>query len=238
MVATCDWVDVGNGLKAYYGAPEGAGPHPCILVYIEAFGVNEHFKKLTKRLANEGFATITPDIYGGDTYSYDDMDGAIGKLKTMDDDTVISQTEACLKWLGGRAEADSNRVGVTGFCMGGRFTFLANAELANHFKGAAAFYGGGIGPIEDGLGRKTLLERVPEFVSPILLWYGSEDQSILPDELGRIAQTMAQEKKQYTLTCFPNVGHGFFCEDRGSYDRHAAESSFKATVDFFRSRLV
>ena len=46
MVATCDWVDVGNGLKAYYGAPEGAGPHPCILVYIEAFGVNEHFKKL------------------------------------------------------------------------------------------------------------------------------------------------------------------------------------------------
>ena len=92
MVATCDWVDVGNGLKAYYGAPEGAGPHPCILVYIEAFGVNEHFKKLTKRLADEGFATITPDIYGGDTYSYDDMDGAIGKLKTMDDDTVISQT--------------------------------------------------------------------------------------------------------------------------------------------------
>ena len=142
MVATCDWVDVGNGLKAYYGAPAGAGPHPGILVYIEAFGVNEHFKKLTKRLADEGFATITPDIYGGDTYSYDDMDGAIGKLKTMDDDTVISQTEACLKWLGGRAEADSNRAGVTGFCMGGRFTFLANAELANHFKGAAAFYGG------------------------------------------------------------------------------------------------
>ena len=50
MVASCDWVDVGNGLRAYYGAPEGAGPHPCIVVYIEAFGVNEHFKKLTKRL--------------------------------------------------------------------------------------------------------------------------------------------------------------------------------------------
>ena len=48
MVATCDWVDVGNGLKAYYGAPEGAGPHPCILVYIEAFGVNEHFKNLQR----------------------------------------------------------------------------------------------------------------------------------------------------------------------------------------------
>ena len=67
---------------------------------------------MTKRLVEEGFAAITPDIYGGDTYSYDDMDGAIGKLKTMDDDTVMSQTEACLTWLDGRAEAASNRAGV------------------------------------------------------------------------------------------------------------------------------
>ena len=229
---------MGDGLKAYYGAPEGAGPHPCLVVYIEAFGVNEHFKKLTQRLADEGFSTITPDIYGGETYAYDDLDGAIGKLKTMDDDHVMGQTEVCLKWLDGRAEADATRAGVTGFCMGGRFTFLANAQLANRFKGAAAFYGGGIGPIKDGAGRKTLLDRVEEIGAPILLWYGSEDQSILPDELGRIAQKMAESKKHYSLTCFPNVGHGFFCEDRESYDRYAAETSFKATVDFFRTQLV
>ena len=100
------------------------------------------------------------------------MDGAIGKLKTMDDDTVISQTEACLKWLGEEQRPTQieqvSRVSAWAVDLP-----LANAELANHFKGAAAFYGGGIGPIEDGLGRKTLLERVPEFVSPILLWYGS-----------------------------------------------------------------
>ena len=123
---------------------------------------------MTKRLAEEGFAAITPDIYGGDTYSYDDMDGAIGKLKTMDDDTVMSQTEACLTWLDGRAEADSNRAGVTGFCMGGRFTFLANAQLAKHFKGAAAFYGGGIGPIEDGLGVRLFWKG---FLNLSLLYY-------------------------------------------------------------------
>ncbi|MBH66929.1 MAG: carboxymethylenebutenolidase [Rhodospirillaceae bacterium] len=238
MVANCDWVDVGGGTKAYYGAPEGAGPHPCIVVFIEAFGVNEHFKKLTKRLVEEGFATITPDIYGGEIYAYDDLDGAIGKLKTMDDDTVMEQTKTCLDWLENRAEADSNRAGVTGFCMGGRFTFLANAQLASRFKGAAAFYGGGIGPIKDGAGRRTLLDRVEEIGAPILLWYGSEDQSILPDELGRIAEKMAECKKHYSLTCFPNVGHGFFCEDRESYDRYAAETSFKATVEFFRTQLV
>ena len=149
MTASCEWVDVGSGLKAYYGKPAGAGPHPCLVVYIEAFGVNEHFKKLTQRLADEGFATITPDIYGGDTYSYEDLGNAIGKLKTMNDDVVMKQTEQCLDWLSHQSEADEQRSGVTGFCMGGRFTFLANAQLAGKFKGASSFYGGGIGPIED-----------------------------------------------------------------------------------------
>ncbi len=238
MAASCDWVDVGGGLRAYYGAPDGPGPHASIVVYIEAFGVNDHFKNVTQRFADEGFATITPDIYDGEIYSYDDLEGAIGKLKAMDDDNVMHQTERCLDWLSGRSEADANRAGVTGFCMGGRFTFLANAQLASRFRGAASFYGGGIGPEQDGAGRKTLLDRISEIQSPILLWYGSEDQSIQPDELGRIAKAMAEGKKHYSMTCFPNVGHGFFCEDRASYDRYAAESSFKQTVQFFKTQLA
>lgn len=238
MAATCEWVDVGDGLRAYYGAPEGLGPHPCIVVYIEAFGVNDHFQKLTQRLADEGFATITPDIYDGEIYAYDNLDGAIGKLKAMDDETVMAQTEQCLDWLAGRTEADTSRAAVTGFCMGGRYAFLANAQLASRFKGAAAFYGGGIGPEEDFVGRKTLLDRIEEMQTPILLWYGSEDQSIQPEELGRVAKAMAEGKREYRMTCFPNVGHGFFCEDRASYDEYAAETSFKQTVDFFRTQFA
>ena len=238
MAANCEWVDVGGGLRAYYGAPEGSGPHPCVVVFIEAFGVNDHFKKLTKRLAVDGFATITPDIYDGEIYAYDDLDGAIGKLKALDDDNVMGQTERCLDWLSSRTEADTSRAGVTGFCMGGRYTFLANAQLASRFKGAASFYGGGIGPVEDFVGRKVLLDRISEMHAPILLWYGSEDQSIQPDELGRIATAMAEGKREYRMTCFPNVGHGFFCEDRASYDEYAAMTSYRQTVEFFRDKLV
>ncbi len=238
MAANCEWVDVGGGLRAYYGAPEGSGPHPCVVVFIEAFGVNDHFKKLTKRLAEDGFATITPDIYDGEIYAYDDLDGAIGKLKALDDDNVMGQTERCLDWLSSRTEADTSRAGVTGFCMGGRYTFLANAQLASRFKGAASFYGGGIGPVEDFVGRKVLLDRISEMHAPILLWYGSEDQSIQPDELGRIATAMAEGKREYRMTCFPNVGHGFFCEDRASYDEYAAKISYRQTVEFFRDQLV
>lgn len=237
MAVNCDWVDISDGLKAYYGQPEGSGPYPCLLVYIEAFGLNDHFKKLTERFAKEGFATITPDIYDGEIYSYDDLDGAIAKLKGMNDDIVMRQTEQCLDWLSNRNEADSNQIGVTGFCMGGRFAFLANAHLASYFKAAASFYGGGIGSIEKSLGRVTLLDRIVEMKAPMLLWYGSEDQSIQPDELGRIAKAMAEDKKEYHMTCFPDVGHGFFCDDRPSYDEYAAKTSFKHTVGFFRDHL-
>ena len=101
MAGICEWVDVGGGLRGYYGEPEGPGPHPCVMVYIEAFGANDHFQKLTQRLADDGFATITPDIYDGEIYAYDDLDGAIGKLKALDDDTVMNQTEQCLDWLSG-----------------------------------------------------------------------------------------------------------------------------------------
>jgi carboxymethylenebutenolidase len=237
MAGISEWVDVGDGLRAYYSAPEKPGPHPCVVIYIEAFGVNDHFEKLTQRFADEGFATITPDIYDGEIFAYDNLDGAISKLKTMNDETVMAQTEQCLDWLAGRTEADTSRAAVTGFCMGGRYAFLANAQLASRFKGAAAFYGGGIGPEEDFVGRKTLLDRIAEMQTPILLWYGSEDQSIQPEELGRIAKAMAEGKREYRMTCFPNVGHGFFCEDRASYDKYAADTSFKQTVDFFQTQF-
>ena len=233
-MATCEWVEPADGLRALYGMPEGPGPHPVVVIYIEAFGVNPHFERLTRRFAEAGFAAITPDIYGGRTYEYTDLEGAIGHLKSMDDDRVMDQTAQCLDFLAGRPEADPDRAAVTGFCMGGRFTFLANAALADRFRAAAAFYGGGIGPVEDMAGRKVLLDRIPEMKAPIQLWYGAEDQSILPDEIGRIAERMSSERRRFTMTVFPHAGHGFFCEDRASHNAGAAGTAWREMLAFFR----
>jgi carboxymethylenebutenolidase len=233
----CEWVDIGGGLRGYYGRPAGDGPFPAVVIYIEAFGVNGHFERLTARFAEAGYAAITPDIFDGEIYEYTDLDNAIGHLKRLDDDTVMAQTEATLDFLAGRPEANGDAVAVTGFCMGGRFAFLANAAHASRFKAAAGFYGGGIGPVEDFAGRKTLLDRVGEMQAPIMLWYGSDDQSIAAVEHGRIAEAMTAAHKQYTMTVFPNVGHGFFCEDRESYDAAATQSSWDKTLAFFAENL-
>jgi carboxymethylenebutenolidase len=86
-------------------------------------------------------------------------------------------------------------------------------------------------------GRKTLLDRVPEMQTPIALWYGAEDQSIKPDELGRIAEAMSAANKHFSMTVFPNTGHGFFCEDRASYNEAAANAAWKGTLDLFAAQL-
>ncbi len=235
MAGTCEWVDIGDGLRGYYGRPDGDGPFPAVLIYIEAFGVNGHFERLTQRFADAGFAALTPDIYDGKLYEYTDLDGAIGHLKAMDDDTVIAQTKASLDFLEARSEVKAGANCVTGYCMGGRYVVLANAALAARFKAASSFYGGGIGPVEDFAGRKILLDWVGEMQAPIQLWYGSEDQSISAEEHGRIAEAMTSANKRYTMNVFPNVGHGFFCEDRESYNEAATEESWNAMIAFFEA---
>lgn len=237
MSARGEWVELGDGLRGYYARPDGAGPFPSVVIYIEAYGLNAHFKRLTERFADAGFAAVTPDLYDGAVYDYADLSNAIAHMKRLDDDTVLARTERALDFLAGREEADWTAVAVIGFCMGGRYAFLANAALSSRFKAAAAFYGGGIGPVEDAFGRKTLLDRVGDMQAPIQLWYGAEDQFILPDEHGRIAEALSRAGKQYTLTVFPRVTHGFFCEDRESYDKEAARRAWRTTTAFFHEYL-
>lgn len=231
------WVELADGLRGYYAQPDGKGPFPAVVIYIEAYGLNAHFKRLTERFAAAGFAAITPDTYGGAVYEYSDLPSAVGHMKQLADDSVLSQTRAALDYLAGRAETRGSAVGVVGFCMGGRHAFLASAALAGRFKAAVCFYGGGIAPANDFLGRKSLLDQVGEIKEPLLLFYGAEDQFIRPDEHGRIAEALSRAGKQYTLTVFPKVTHGFFCEDRGNYSPDAAQRAWNSTTAFFREYL-
>ena len=232
-----EWVELAAGLRGYYARPDGAGPFPSVVIYHEAYGLNDHFTRLTQRFADAGFATVTPDLYDGAVYPYSDIQGGIAHMKGMDDDKVMQQTAQALDFLARKPEANARAVGVVGFCMGGRYTFLANAALASRFQAAAAYYGGGIAPAEGFFGRKTLLDRVPEMQAPILLWYGGDDKFILPAEHARIAEALGTAGKQYTLTVFPGATHGFFCEARQSYNPIAAQRSFRATTAFFHEYL-
>jgi carboxymethylenebutenolidase len=232
-------IQIAADLPGYYVTPAGTGKFPAVIVLMEAFGVNDWCKSICNRLAQAGFAAIAPDLYRGATYSYTDIQAAIAKLKTLKDDVVTSDVGKSIEFLAKRAEVNASGIGVIGFCMGGRYTFLSNAVYPNQIKAAVAFYGGGIDNPADPVGRKSLLNRVATMQAPIMFMYGAEDNSIPADEHSRVSAALSKAKKRYILNVFPKAGHGFMSSDRrDSYSPEAAAEAWLMTTGFLKQNLI
>ena len=231
-------IEIAKGLPGYYVTPTGTGKFPAVIVLMEAFGLNNWCKSICDRLAKSGFAAIAPDFYRGTTYAYTDVAGAIGKLKSLNDDAIMGDVGKSLDFLAGKSEVNANGIGVIGFCMGGRYAFLTNAVYPTKIKAAISFYGGGIDATAGNpLGQKSLLDRVSAMQSPIMLMYGSEDQLIAADEHGRVAAALSTAKKRYVLNLFPKAGHGFMSDRRENYSAEAAAEAWMMTTGFFSQNL-
>jgi carboxymethylenebutenolidase len=231
-----DWLDINADLRAWYAAPAGAGTWPVVVCFIEAFGVTEHFRDVAQRFAAAGFCAVVPDIYHGEIFDYGDMDGALGKVRALDEEQVMSEARATLEALAKRPECDADKAMLVGFCLGGRLAFRAHAALADRVVAGACFYGGGIAPREDRFGREPLLGHVARMRSPLALFYGARDQSIPPDEHGRIAEALSSAGLRYSMNVFPDAGHAFFCDARPSYEPTAADEAWRMMLAFFRRR--
>jgi carboxymethylenebutenolidase len=235
-------VTIGPKFGGYYVAPKLAlgKTAPAVIVIMEAYGLNDYVKGVCDRLAKAGYAALAPDFYQGESFKYDNIAGAIAKLKTMQDDVVMTQFGDSIKFVEKQPNIQLGGVGVMGFCMGGRFTFLAAAEHADQIKAGVAYYGGGIANTDgkpDGLGRPDLLNKIDKIKAPIMFMYGTEDQLIAAEEHQRIALAMSQAKKSYAMNVFARAGHGFDSDRRDSYDAPAAEEAWEMTLRFFDRHL-
>jgi carboxymethylenebutenolidase len=231
-------IQITKDLPGYYVTPTGAGKFPAVIVLMEAFGLNTWCKSICDRLAQAGFAAIAPDFYRGATYAYTDVPGAIAKLKSLNDESIMGDVGKSIDFLAGKPEINANGIGVIGFCMGGRYAFLASTAYPTKIKAAVSFYGGGIDAAAGNpLGRKSLLDRVANIQSPIMLMYGSEDQLIAAEEHGRIAAALSKAKKRYILNLFPNAGHGFMSDRRENFSAEAAAEAWMMTTGFLSINL-
>lgn len=231
-------IQITKDLPGYYVAPAGTGKFPAVIVLMEAFGLNPWCKSICDRLAQAGFAAIAPDFYRGATYAYTDVPGAIAKLKSLNDESIMGDVGKSIDFLAGKPEINANGIGVIGFCMGGRYAFLASTAYPTKIKAAVSFYGGSIDAAAGNpLGRKSLLDRVANIQSPIMLMYGSEDQLIAAEEHGRIAAALSKAKKRYILNLFPNTGHGFMSDRRENFSAEAAAEAWMMTTGFLSINL-
>ena len=232
-------VEIGKGLEGYVAKPDGKGPHPGIVVIMEAYGITGHIQGVCKRLAEAGFTALAPDLFHGEVLPYtSELPAVIAKIQSLKDEQMLSEVAASLDWLD--AQNNSGRNGIVGFCMGGRLAFLSNCRYPDRLQASVGFYGGAIAPAGDGpdrFGRTPPIGEAAKMKNPIYLGYGAEDQGIPPEEHARIASTLSAAKKRYTLAVYPGAGHAFLCEERANYAPAAAELAWRDSINFLKTNL-
>jgi len=228
-------------MPAFMARPDDNGKHPAVIVVMEAFGLNAHIEDVASRIAREGYVALAPDLYYRETNNvvgYDNLPDAIRLMTGLWDDKIVKDMGGAIAYLQQQAFVRADRIGVTGFCMGGRITFLT-ACLSPAVKAAAPFYGGGIGSIMQPGERtpKAPLEYADKLKAPMLLFFGENDPFIPLDEVERIKQRLAELKKDAETVVYPGAPHGFFCNERDSFREDAAKDAWERLGKFFEKHL-
>ena len=232
-------VKINASLSGYAAHPKGKGPFPGLVVMMEAYGITRHIRGVCERLAKSGFVAVAPDIFHGEVISYTDTNRVMAKIPTLDDAQILKEIGATLDWLSAQKNVNKDRLGIIGFCMGGRYAFLANCRYPDRLKAAVGFYGGGIaaeGP-KDRFGRTPPIGEADKMQAPVFLGYGADDQGIPPAEHARIAEKLSALKKCYTLAVYPGAGHAFLCEERAGYAPAVAARAWPEALEFLRVEL-
>jgi carboxymethylenebutenolidase len=222
-------------MEAYVAQPKAGGTYPGMVVIQEAFGVNNHIKKVTERIAAEGYVAIAPDIFHREAeriIPYSEMPKAIATMQRVVDSKAMEDVSAAIAHLKSQSNVKSGSIGVIGFCMGGRLTYLTAAHYNKDVKCAVPFYGGGIA-----MGNPSPLSRTGEIKCPMYLFFGAKDQLIPLDQANQIKAELTAKKVPFQMEIYPEPGHGFFCDDRGSYHEASAKDAWEKTKAFFAQHL-
>jgi carboxymethylenebutenolidase len=223
------WIQVstGNGTMGAYRARPPGGKGPGLLVLQEIFGVNEHIQSVARQYALAGFDVLAPDLFWRQVeavklgYEGADRDQAFALMKTVQREEAMVDIQACIQRL--HAEG-AHRVGVVGYCMGGRFAYSA-AALCQGVDAAVAYYGGGIA---------TMLDLAGRIRCPLMFHHAGNDTSIPPVAVADIKAAMAISPAAATAVFhdYPGTQHGFNCWARSTYDPASASLAFGRSVGF------
>lgn len=220
----------GSPMQAYAARPESRGPHPGLMVFQEAFGVNAHIRDVTERFAEEGYVAIAPELFhrtapAGFEASYSDFPSIRPHMQAVTPEAAEADVRATYDWLHSNSQVKKNEISSVGFCMGGRVSFIADSILPLH--AAVSFYGGGIAP--------DLLDRAGSLHAPILLIWGGLDKHITPELRREVVHSVADARKPYVNAEFSQADHGFFCDQRPAYEPKSARQAWALTLEFLRS---
>lgn len=224
----------GAMLPAYMAYPEQGGQWPVILVVQEIFGVHEHIKDVCRRLAKLGYLAIAPELYfrQGDVSNLKDINAIVSTVVSkVPDAQVMSDLDAVVAWAERSGMAQPGKLGITGFCWGGRITWLYAAHNPE-VKAGVAWYGKLAGS-SNALQPTHPVDVAGDLKAPVLGLYGGADQGISLDSVERMRQALGLKNNGSELVVYPDTPHAFFADYRPSYRKEAAEDGWRRLRAWF-----
>ncbi len=236
-----------NGFKvpAFYAAPANKKNLPVVLVIQEIFGVHEYIADTARRFAKAGYLAIAPELYArqGDPSKYNEMAKLMTEVVSkVPDAQVMADLDGAVKWAGANG-GNLKKVGITGFCWGGRITWLY-AEQSNNVKAGVAWYGRLVGtpsPVTPA----NPLDLAAGIKAPVLGLYGGQDGGIplttvnqMKDALASAAAKGNKAAAASEFVVYPAAPHAFHADYRPSYRKEAADDGFKRALEWFKTHGV
>ena len=230
----------GGEMPAYFAKPANAQNPPVILVAMEIFGLHEYIKDVTRRLAKLGAFAVAPDYYfrkGVDLTKLTDMQQLMPIVNAKPDAELVADLNAAADWAKSQG-GDIGRLGIIGFCRGGRTVWIYAANNSN-VKAGVAFYG----PLVDAPGQKSnwpksATELAPDMKAPVLGLYGEADQGIPVAQVEAMKAALQAAGKKAEFKTYPGAPHGFHADYRPSYRKDAAEDAWNQLIAWFKANKV
>jgi len=215
----------GDKVPAYMARPDDDGQHPGVIVIQEWWGLNEHIKDLTRRMAEEGYVAISPDLYRGQVA--EEPDEAMKLAMDLVQEDALADISAGVHFLLEQGYVVPKSIGVMGFCMGGGLS--AGMSLTGDGVGACViFYGGLRGDVD---------AFVPQVQVPFLGHFGEADAGIPVENVRRLESLLEEHGKVHDINIYPDAPHAFFNDTRESYRDNHAKTAWAKTLAWFDTYL-
>src|SRR5689334_20006177 len=224
----------GGDMPAYFARPAGVQNPPVVLVAMEIFGLHEYIKDVTRRLAKLGAFAVAPDYYfrkGVDLTKVTDIPQLLPIVNSKPDAELLSDLDSTVAWAKSEGD-DTSKLGIIGFCRGGR-TVWDYAAHSSTLKPGAALYGPPVAPTNP-LWPKSPTQLAPEMKAPVIGLYGEADTGIPVATVEALKAALAADKKTAEFKIYPGAPHGFHADYRPSYRKDAAEDAWSQMQTWFR----
>lgn len=230
-------VEEGGEIPGYLARPQGQGPYPVVLVVQEIFGVHEHIKDVCRRFAHEGYLALAPEMFHrqGEVSGLTDFDAILAIVRQVPDAQVMTDLDAAVAYAAGQ-RGNVAQLAITGFCWGGRITWLyaAHSEL---LRAGVAWYGRVTGEATP-LQPRHPVDVAADLHAPVLGLYGGEDTGIPMTEVAKMQAALEAADSPSTFHIYPEAPHAFNADYRPSYRPDAARDGWQRTLAWFRAHGV